>query len=454
VVRGSTPGTRRKVVVAALAAGALAGALLGAAVLSGAAPDARSGPRPQILHAAPAVVDAQTAVMLGAATVCRDPGAPSCEVRAAQLFVQPAGTSGWSTVQGESSLGGFRFTIPGTLVPADGFAYWLRMTTQDGGRLEYPPGGQSAALRVLTTAGLPTRRIPDAFSWADERRPDGRVATLPYGAGDGEVGRAGGRAGEAVSGPSSFDVGPDGSVWVVDWVNRRLEVLSAQGTYRRAFPVPDGVPMDLAVTSTGGAYLAGLGTDARVTELDVAGKTVGRYPIGFGVSARISATPTGPRVFVGPAQWVAVSMQAGVPMSAESQAAAVTSAVPLPDGGVGLAAQVAPSRFAAVWSRPDGSRCGAVVKLPNGIRPGSDYFVHPLPDGGAVVAQGLWDDTHAGVGVFRFDATGRISAFSLLPEPTSQQAARFSTVRFRAPGDILVAYGDHHAYTIERFEVR
>ena len=110
-------------------------------------------------------------------------------------------------------------------------------------------------------------------------------------------------------------------------------------------------------------------------------------------------------------------------------------------------------RFAAVWTRPDGSRGGAVVTLPRGTQVGSDYLVQALPDGGAVVAQGVWDETHAGVGLFRFDAGGRIASFSLLPEPTVEQASRFSTVRFRAPDEVLVAYSTDHAFTIARFEV-
>ena len=71
-----------------------------------------------------------------------------------------------------------------------------------------------------------------------------------------------------------------------------------------------------------------------------------------------------------------------------------------------------------------------------------------------MAAEGLWDDTHAGVGLFRFGPTGAIAGFSLLPEPTTQQDARFSTVRFRPPGDVLVAYATRRALTIARFEVR
>jgi hypothetical protein len=58
-----------------------------------------------------------------------------------------------------------------------------------------------------------------------------------------------------------------------------------------------------------------------------------------------------------------------------------------------------------------------------------------------------------GVALFRFSSTGTIARFSLLPEPSTQQAARFSTVRFRAPNEVLVAHQTDTSWTIERFEV-
>jgi hypothetical protein len=127
--------------------------------------------------------------------------------------------------------------------------------------------------------------------------------------------------------------------------------------------------------------------------------------------------------------------------------------VPFEDGAIGGTSELGSSRFAVVWTRPDGSRAGAVVRLPRGVRAGTGYFVRPLPDGGALVARGLWDDAHFEVAVLRFDALARIVDVSRLPEPSIRQAASLSTVRFRAPGEVLVAYADDRAVTIERFEV-
>ena len=443
----------RRTLVAGLAAGALIGAAFGVAMLSGAGPRAGGGPVPNVLHAAPAIVDAGTNVTLGAATVCSRPDTDRCRIAAAAAFVRPAGMSGWSEVDGRAG-GGFAFTIPAQLVPPDGFAYWLRFTTASGADVRYPPGGEGSPLRVLTTAGLPSRQIPGTFSWAERRAPDGVALRLRFGRRDGRVGRTPERDDQPAMGPSSFDVAPDGSLDVVDWVNRRVEVFSASGSYLRAFALPNDKPMDIAVRPGGGLYLGELGMGATVYQLDAAGRVTGRYPVGFGVSARVGATAGGPSVFVGPGQWTDVSLHAGVPLSAEQQSRTETSYVPFPDGSIGVAAPLGSNRFAAVWTRPDGSRAGALVRLPHGVRPGADYFVRPRPDGGAVVAQALWDDTHMGVGLFRFGATGTIEGFSLLPEPSTRQDARFSTVRYRPPGEVLVAYESERALTIQRFEVK
>jgi hypothetical protein len=437
-----------------LVVGLMAGAALGAALLVGASPPPPAGPSPYILHAAPAVVDSSTAVTLGATSVCARPDEDSCRIVAAAAYIRPAGAAGWSRIAGLRAEGGFRFRVPAQLVPPDGFAYWLRFTTGTGTEVAYPPGADAAPVRVLTTAGLPTRSIPGAFSWQRRRSPDGHALRVPFGATDGRVGRTPERPDEPSEGPSSFDVAADGSIWVADWVNRRIELFGRDGRYVRAFASPASVAVDLAVTPGGGTYLATLGTDATAYELDASGAVVGRYPVGFGVSARVAASGSGPRVFVGPGEWAAVSLRTGIPLTAAAQGRSSTSSVPLPDGAVGLSAPLGRSRVAVTWTRPDGSRAGAVVRLPSGVAVGAGYFVRPLPDGGAILAQGLWDETHAGVGVIRFDANARIRSFALLPEPSSRQAARFSTVRFRAPDEVLEATRTDRAYVIDRFEVK
>ena len=448
------PRGRRRVVVAGVVAGVLAGIAAGAALLGGATPPASGGPRPEVLHAAPAIVTANSPVSLGAATVCTKPEAASCAVSTAVAYVRPAGTDGWSRVDGEPSSGGYRFTVPRGLVPADGFSYWLQLVTRDGTRVDYPPAGQTAPLRVLTTAQLPTRTVAEALDWDHPRSPDGQALRVAYGDGTQQVGRIAGKGDLAPSGPSSFDVGPDGSIQVVDWVHGRLQVFDAEGSYRRSAALPFDEPMDVAIGAQGQAYLATLGIDARVVEMSPAGEVVGRYPVAYGVSARVGAAPEGPRVFVGPNQWAAVSVHRGIPLSAEDQSRLQTASVPQADGGVGIASPVgaAPVRggLDATGRQPRRGRGDAPARHAGGVG---------LPGAGAARRR-----CRGGPGRVGRDARGgralpvrcrrRDRSFSLLPEPTVEQASRFSTVRFRSPDEVLVAYSTDRAFTIARFEVR
>lgn len=444
-------GTRRRVAVVGVIAGVLAGAVTGAAVFTGAAPRT-TGPQPLVLHAAPAVVAAAEPTELAAATFCETPEMPSCVVERATGYVQPAGITGWTTVEGGFVEGAYRFSVPAELIPDDGFSYRFEFRAADGAVTVYPPGGETASIRVVTTAGLPVRELPP-FDW-EPRRADGTVVAMPYGDGDGEVGRSTGSDEEVVVGPSSFDVGADGAVLVADWVHGRIQEFTAGGRFRHSTPLPTDQPVDMASVAGGGVVLTTLGSNATAFELDARGRVLGRYPVGFGIASRIAAAHGGPRVLVGSGQWTPVRATPGAPLDPGAQGRLQSTSVPLPDGTVAVSADLADGAFAATWTRPDGSRAGATVQLPDGVAGGTDYLVRPLDDGGAVVAKGLWDETHFGVGVFRFDPVGRLVTFDLLPEPSAEQAARYSTVRFRAPGEVLIAVADDRGVHIDRFQVR
>jgi hypothetical protein len=446
------PGTRRGLVAAALAAGALAGAVTGAALLSGAAPP-MAGPTPQVLHVAPAMVQAGQGVELTAATMCRQPDRDSCTVSGARALVRPDGAVGWTGVPATSREGAFHFEVSPQLVPDGGFSYWLEFRTANGGRLAYPPGGERSPIRVLTTSGLP-RLTVDRVDWGNVRPADDVVLRLPFGHGDGEIGRLLPEGGEGqIVAHGSFDVGPEGSIYVDDWANGRIEVFDARGSFTRAFRAPVDRPADIAVGADGVLALSTLGEGAQAFELSPSGEVLGRYPIGYGIVARVGVAPSGPKVMVGPSQWAAVRTTVGRPLPAELQAQLQSATTPQPDGAIGVSQSLSGGRVAFAWARQDGSRAGAIVAFPRGVQAGSDYFVRPLPDGGAVAARGLWDATHYAVALLHFDAAGSIEAFSLLPEPSAHQAARFSTVRFAAPDRVLVAIDRPRGVVVEGFEV-
>ncbi len=443
---------RRRLVVAGLAAGLAIGAAIGATTLIGASSEGFEGPRPVVLHVARVLADPGVDLDLTAGTFCPAPNAESCHVVSATVHVLSRGSPGWISLPGRAEDSTFAFEVPGGLVGDAGFSYWLEMRTEDGAVVELPEGGPEAPFRVLTTAGLETSEWPERFSWSDIRRPEGVVARLRYGDGAREVGRTGGHGEERPSGPSSFDVALDGSILVADWVHGRVLVLTGTGSFTRTIPLPVRRPVDLAAGRSGFAVTT-LGLDATVFELGPTGEQIGRYEVAPGVTERVALTPDGPRVWVGPAQWAPVRSAPGIPLAAAEQARALAPAIPGRDGAVALSSELPGGRIAFVWERPDGSRAGTVLRLPTGVEPGVDYFVVGLPDGGAVAARGLWAEGHEAVALLRFSAEGAVASATLLPPPSHEQEAAQSTVRFRAPDEVLEVVAEPSGIRIDRFEV-
>src|SRR5205085_5157745 len=168
-----------------------------------------------------------------------------------------------------------------------------------------------------------------------------------------------------------------------------------------------------------------------------------------GVASRVTTTSTGPAVAVAPSQWLSVRSAAGIARTPVLQAATATAAPVAADGTSTRFGVLAEGRVAVAWSG-SGSQGGAVIPLPEGVRAGTEYFAQPLADGGAVLALGLWNDHHNGVGLFRLDAAGSLRSFSLLPEPSTRADARASTVRW-ANGRVLEAIDHANGMSIESF---
>jgi hypothetical protein len=445
---------RRRLVVAGVLAGLAIGATVGVTSLTGASPGGVAGFRPVVLHVARVLADPETDLDLSVSLYCPHVDRAACEVERAIAHVLPAGSGGWTDVVGTTDGAGYRFEVPGALVADDGLSYWFEFVIAGGETLQHPEAGAAAPFRVVTTAGLREVRWPGTFDWMDLARADDSIVRLGYGDGDHEVGRIGGVGEEQPLGPSSFDVAADGSVYVADWVHRRVLVLSPRGVLRGEVPLPVRRPVDLAVGPRGELTVTTLGLGATAFELEGSGRVVGRYAVGAGVVERIAATPAGPQVWVGPGQWAPVRSRIGVALPAAAQARALAPAVPGPDGAVALSEDLSDGRIAFVWTRPDGSRTGAVLMLPTGVLAGVDYLVRGIPDGGAVAARGLWAEGREAVAVLRFAADGGIASAELIAAPSHEMDAAASAIRFRAPNEVLAFFARPDGVRIDRYEVR
>ncbi len=446
----SAGNSRRRLVVAGLVAGLAIGAAVGATSLTGATSEGPGGARPVVLHVARVLADPGIDLELSAGLLC--PRADACEVESAIAHVLSG--AGWTDVPGEADGNGFRFVVPGGLVAEEGLSYWLEFGIETGVALSFPDGGAATPFRVVTTTGLREVTWPGAFDTTSVRSSDGVVARLGYGDGARQVGRIGGVGDEQPLGPSSFDVASDGSIHVADWVHGRVLVLSPRGDYRREVPLPIRKPVDVAVGVRGELAVTTLGLGATAFELGADGSVIGRYQVDAGVAERIALTPGGPHVWVGPAQWAPVRSRPGVALPAAAQSRGLASAVPGRDGAVALSQDLTDGRVAFVWARPDGSRAGAVLRLPAGAQPGVDYFVRGLPDGGAVAARGLWSERGEAVALLRFAADGSLVRAGLIAPPSREMDAVASAVRFREPDEVLAVYAEERGIRIDRFEVK
>ena len=102
------------------------------------------------------------------------------------------------------------------------------------------------------------------------------VAFLPWGDGDGEVGQSPAREDELLRGPHGIALGADGSVAVVDRVNRRALILDEDGELVRTVILP-GVP-GAAALLPGGALAVADEADRRVVRVLGGTAGVGRTP--------------------------------------------------------------------------------------------------------------------------------------------------------------------------------
>jgi hypothetical protein len=240
-------------------------------------------------------------------------------------------------------------------------------------------------------------------------------------------------------------VGPDGSIYVSDWVNGRIQVFGAGG-YREV-PLPARMTVDIAVDTDGRIHLTSLGMGARTWQLAPDGRVLSTSPIGLGAPTSIGMATDGPRIEIGPGQWIPAGTDAEAQLTAAERDRARSGAL-----GTAASQDLAEDLFAVSWRSGHGSS-GSLIALPRGIRVGVEYFAEPLPNGGVLLARALWDDSRTAVGIFHLSASGELVDLDLLPEPSTKMDARLSTVRFRPPGDVLLARDRADGIAIERYEV-
>ena len=158
--------------------------------------------------------------------------------------------------RGADSAGGrYVAEVPDSVASAPGgFSYYAVLRDRaHGTQVTVPAGGADAPQQSLPLRS-PVRVELGAHSFGSVLRPDARVVDAPWGDGIARAGLSGGPTSMRI-GPSAFDVSRDGTVTLLDEVNKRVERWR-DGSFlgSAALEVPAAAD-DLAVAGDGTMYV-------------------------------------------------------------------------------------------------------------------------------------------------------------------------------------------------------
>jgi len=310
----------RRPVIRSLAGGAtgiVAGVIGGIALTS---VSVASGPTPaapgvDAVHIPPVLTRAGEPVTLRYAIVCApsDDGEP-CD-GSGSVFVRAGEGRAFQQLtlkrDEDSSDGRYFVDLPREIASSpEGFSYYAILRDgANGMTVTVPAGGSAAPQRSVPLRDAAEIALgPHVFGRG--RAPDERVVEATWGSEIGEAGLAGSR-GLGFVGPSSFDVAGDGSVAVLDQVNRRVEHWSRVGVKSRSLEVSGGLA-DFALEP--GGVIDVLEPPNRVSPAPILRSFRGDGTLRWAQRlsdrtwAKLAAGPTGPVVQQQPSeQWLPVA---------------------------------------------------------------------------------------------------------------------------------------------------
>jgi hypothetical protein len=418
-------------------AGFVVGALVGATILTvnvvGASSPVRSPGAAvsfgEILHTPVLLARAGEEVRLRYDFVC---GVPRFEPvggcsPSGSVFVRPAGRSEFSERPLRRYSEGLLSATIGVREAAGGFDYYARIGNGRGQSAELPGGASSAPHHVWPVASS-TRVDLGRARFGHPRPPDSVVGSFSWGRGDRGAGLDSGPEQSRI-GPSAFDVAPDGSVVVLDQVNRRLAIVRP-GSRPAHVPIAfEGGEGDLAVAANGTIYVL----DASGTPM-LRSFTGGGYPIAAARLAEqtvdmVRVGPKGPLVHAYPSEMWLPTGAAAPPLAPARQLAAAEPARRVRDGSVVVSATDDEAKLALVR----GERVVQAWSVRSATRLGEVQLAEAYGDGLLVVLR-VWTEQKAEFRVLRLTPGGLAESFAV---ERAEWAESASLSRFRLHGTTL-----------------
>ncbi|MBA3733743.1 MAG: hypothetical protein H0W90_00880 [Actinobacteria bacterium] len=239
---------------AGIAAGVIGGITLTSLSAAGLAAPGSPAPGLEASHVPSALSLPGEPVTLRYAILCgpREDGEPCAG--SGEVYIRPGQRGQYQRiplVRGDDSSEGRYFAeVPQALVSARaGYSYYSVLhDDSSGASVTVPAGGAAAPDRSFPLEDA-TQVDLGAHVFGAPRRADAHVLRASWGSDPGQAGLAGSRA-LGFAGPSSFDVGADGTVTLLDQVNRRAERWAHGRVETVALPVSGGLA-DFAVESDG-----------------------------------------------------------------------------------------------------------------------------------------------------------------------------------------------------------
>ena len=235
-----------------------------------------------------------------------------------------------SLVRGDESKDGrYYVDVPPEIAASpDGFSYYAVLHDDTTGAGVTVPTGGAEAPQLSLPLSDPVPVALGRHEFGDTRAPSAQVVDAAWGSGPDDVGLAGSRE-LGFSGPSSFDVEPDGTVDLLDSVNQRVVRWRQHQVDRVPVAVQPGLA-DFAAESNGGFDV--LEPPGLLRRLRADGTPVWAQKLADRTWAKLEQGASGPVVFQDPAeQWVPMADDAG-PLSRSAQARAAHNGKQLANG--------------------------------------------------------------------------------------------------------------------------
>jgi hypothetical protein len=436
-------------------AGFVLGAVVGATVLTvnvvGASSPGRVAVRAagfgEILHTPVLLARAGEPVELSFDVVCgarTDVPDSHCNP-SGSVFVRPVGGSAFSKLPIERKPDGLLSAVVPAGQTRAGFDYYVVMDNGRGQTASLPEAGAAAPQHVWPLENWTTVDV-GAAHFAQARAPSSVVRQLSWGRGDAAIGLDSGREQSRI-GPSAFDAAPDGSVVLLDQVNRRL-VLLRRGARPAHVPIAfSGGEGDLVVDGAGTIHVLDSATKPIVRAFTAAGAPIASVQLAEPIADMIRVGPSGPLVHSYPSElWLPTGP--GRPPFGPGQQLAAAQPARSAVGGLGVVVHASPAEVRLALVR--GERVVRAWVLHSASSFGEVQLAEPYGDGMVIVVR-LWNEKHAEFRVLRLGPKGLLQSFDVARAEWAESA---SLSRFRLHGHTLYQLrSDPSGIEIARFEI-